>query len=64
MRQGKGQENKIAFGNEEVGQTNKRKEEKLAGTSIEDAIRRSSHATFISSTNRRTYSRKAKKKMA
>jgi hypothetical protein len=41
MGRGKRRRNKAAIGNEEAGQTNTRKEETLAGTSIEDAIRNS-----------------------
>jgi hypothetical protein len=48
MGQGKERRDKVMAGNEEVGQTNTGKEEKLAGTSREDAIRKSSLATSIS----------------
>jgi hypothetical protein len=47
MGQEKEQRNKVTSRNEEAGQTNKRKEEKLAGTSTEDAIRKRSQTTFI-----------------
>jgi hypothetical protein len=53
----------VQFMCEEVEQTNTWKEEKLAGTSTEDAIRKSSQAAFILSSDRRTWFRKAKKNM-
>jgi hypothetical protein len=59
MRQGKEQRNKVTTRNEEVGQINTQVEEELAGTSTVSAIRKSSHATFILSTDRRTRSREA-----
>jgi hypothetical protein len=40
--------------NEEVEQTDTQEEEKLAGTSADDAIRKSSQATFILSSDRKT----------
>jgi hypothetical protein len=46
--QGKERRNKVTTRNDEVGLTNVRMEEKLAGTSAEDAVRKSSHATFVS----------------
>jgi hypothetical protein len=39
---------------EEVGQANIRKEEKFAGTSAEDSIRKSSQANFILSIDKKT----------
>jgi hypothetical protein len=53
MEQGKERWNKVTTRNEEVGQTNTRKEGKVAGTSTEDAIRKSSQPNFISSTDRK-----------
>jgi hypothetical protein len=61
MRQGKGRRNKVTNRNEEAGQTNTQKEEKLARTSTEDAIKKSSQIAFILSTDRKTTT---KKKMA
>jgi hypothetical protein len=52
--QGKRLQNKVASGNEEVGQTNTRTEGKLSGASAEDDIRKSSRATFILLTDRKT----------
>jgi hypothetical protein len=49
MGQGKEMRNKVTTRNGEVGQTNTR-EEKLAGTSTEDAVWKSSQATFTLST--------------
>jgi hypothetical protein len=46
--------NEVTSGNEEVGQTNARKEDKLAVTSPEDAIGKSSQATSVLSTCRKT----------
>jgi hypothetical protein len=43
---------KVTVKNEGVGQTYTRQEENLAGTSTEDAIRNSSQATFVLSTDR------------
>jgi hypothetical protein len=63
MGQGNELRNKDTNRNEKVAQANSRKEEKLVGTSKEEAIRKSSHATFILSTERKTCSRKAKQKM-
>jgi hypothetical protein len=40
--------------NEELGQTNTQKEERLAGSSTEDVIRKSSKAIFMLSANRKT----------
>jgi hypothetical protein len=53
MRKGKNRR-KFAAGNEEAGQTNTRKEEKLDGTSTEDDIRKSSQESFVLSTDRKT----------
>jgi hypothetical protein len=47
MGQGKKGRNKVTSRNEEAEQTNYRKGRKLVGTSLEDAIRKSSQATFI-----------------
>jgi hypothetical protein len=63
MGQGNQRRSKDTNRNEEVRQGNSRKEEKLAGTSTVDAIRKSSQASFILSIDRKTCSRKAKKKM-
>jgi hypothetical protein len=45
--------NKFITRNKVVEQTKTRKEEKLAGTSIEGVIRKSSQATFILSAERK-----------
>jgi hypothetical protein len=52
--QGKVKRNEVITRNEETGQTHTRKVEELAGTSEEDAIRKSSQATFILPTDRKT----------
>jgi hypothetical protein len=46
MGQGKERRNAVTTADKGVGQTNSRKEETWAGTSTEDAIRKSSQATF------------------
>jgi hypothetical protein len=53
MEYGKGRLNKAASGNEDVEETDTRKEEELAGTSTKDAIRNSSQTMFILLTNRK-----------
>jgi hypothetical protein len=45
--QGTERRNKVSTRNAEAGHTYTRKEEKLAGTSKEEAIRKNSQATFI-----------------
>lgn len=47
-------QNKVTNRNEQLGQTNTQKAERLAGTSTEDAIRKISEAIFVLSTNRKT----------
>jgi hypothetical protein len=47
-------QNKVTTRNDEVGHTNTREEEKLAGTSTMDTIRKSSKATFILRVERKT----------
>jgi hypothetical protein len=54
MGQGNEPRNKVTTGNEEVEQTNTRKEEQLAGTSTDDATTKRSQATFIFSTDGKT----------
>jgi hypothetical protein len=47
MGHGKERRSNVTIRNDEGGQRNTRNEEKLAGTSTEDVIRKSSEATFI-----------------
>jgi hypothetical protein len=46
--------NEVTTMNEDAGQTNTRKEGKLAVTSTEDGIRKNFQANFILSTDRKT----------
>jgi hypothetical protein len=50
----KERQNKVTTRNGQVGQANTRKEEKFAGISTEDAIGKSSQATYILSADRKT----------
>lgn len=52
--QGKKWQNKVTTRNEELGQINTKKEERLAETSAEDVITKISKAILILSTNRKT----------
>lgn len=61
--QGKKWQNKVTNRNEELGQTNTQKAERRAGTSTEYAIRKSSEAILMLSTNRKAWFRKTEKKI-
>jgi hypothetical protein len=52
--QGKERRSKATTRNEEDGKTKTRKEEKFAGTSIGDAVRKCFRSTFILSTGKNT----------